>query len=349
MLGAEFSELSTNKFLRIEDGAVWCSLCLLKIRPVTAKSIKQHIKSRPHKEALTKGVFPSHSDNRDHRVDSCDYCLLVDPDHSVHDLLTCIPPKLILNVPTKRSLSVPFITTHSGSLRIFSSESCEQSFESTTRLSISPIEAFGSLLDSISVSWGGLRVPNLDINGSNIQPSSAKEALLLVRDQLTVKNSALWVSFQADHLIEDPIWWPSRSNFGVPGYTNLILTKGQHAGIGLHHDVDHYTPSVDPGREPREIATYLTLASGTKSVLLLEPEFSSSDFTLREKHPMYEFSVLANEKILSEFKKGRGYLFTLKNCPDGSFTTLFIPPRWQHWLVAEEPASIIFGGSYFVD
>ncbi|KAJ8905994.1 hypothetical protein NDN08_002494 [Rhodosorus marinus] len=308
-----------------------CEVCGVLVSTSTAKGIKQHLRSKPHKDALRHGrkevekkvavscqlhgfedagmnELPVVHPRELEPVESS----FLDPDGFV----VCLPPRLVQNPKKHMSSGYPFLTLkalpHSREDRVIDLD-------------------IGQVVETCCCA-GGRRLPNVDINGENICVKSHPEALTLLRSAIDEKRP-FWASVQADSEVAHPEWWPADRM--VPTYTNILITQGETCGIGMHIDVDHYANSGPV------IDTYLTIIKGSKQVLMFPPNGSKE----HEQIGSSSLPKLLTKDQLERIVEGNGYFFTLSADPRPR--TLFIPRAWHHWLVSTSSESIAFTSSVY--
>jgi len=229
--------------------------------------------------------------------------------------LVCAAPKVVANAKKATRLGRPFLT-HKALPPDIEDEVLSR-----------PVEE----VIAQCCRGGGRRVPNLDIEGENVRVDSFTHGLELIIGALD-DGKSFWTSLQADEEVVHPEWW--RTDALVPTYTNILITQGLGAGIGLHVDVDNF------GRRGAVIDTYLTLLFGTKLVALLPPNKVPAGVD-----SLAQFPDPISTSLLSEILQAGGNFFTL----DATHrpVTLFIPRGWHHWLISSSAQTMAFTASTF--
>lgn len=311
-------------------------MCKGWITSTSAKSVKQHGKSRPHKDAVRGKESKNESkleyrpqqrcllhDDDDKDGDENDGIVICHPEEDadsavdVGDLQwVCIAPDVVSN-PRKavKTRKCPFVT--------WKALSREEDGESWWFQAEDVIER--------CCVAGGRRVPNIDLAGENLCVKSFSHAAELlygaVRD-----GRRFWTSMQADDEVIHPEWWPLDRL--VPTYTNVLMTQGINIGIGLHVDVDHYA------KKGAVIDTYLTLVVGIKQVLMLPPGDVPQALSTLSAFPR-----ALSKDTLRVIRAQKGFYFTLNACNRPA--TLYIPRGWHHWLISTSPFTVAFTASKY--
>eukprot|EP01118_Nematostelium_gracile_P011081 TRINITY_DN3897_c0_g1_i1.p1 TRINITY_DN3897_c0_g1~~TRINITY_DN3897_c0_g1_i1.p1 ORF type:complete len:353 (+),score=66.40 TRINITY_DN3897_c0_g1_i1:1-1059(+) len=319
----ELKQLSEHfNLLSVESSSsvIHCSLCNLSLGSSLNKGIKQHLKSKTHKQLLKGKPLKNEKIQKQIVQSVCDLCDLLDnfdshyhpfadlPDTPDSNTITegkriCIAPPFIAK-PTLGTK--PFITLANGELPHYP----KKLEDVLNRYCVGFVE----------------RMPNIDINGScqEVHSLNAAGHLLLQAHQ---NKETYWAAFSVNDMIQ-PKWWPN--DRVVPGYTQIIVGRGA-TDIGIHTDV--YGP------QKIQVDTYITLCSGAKQVLMLPPNAGILS-ELPEKFPL-DISLELAKKIHDE----GGYFFELKRRSDKGHVTLFVPKGWHHWLLGRSNWAVIFGAS----
>eukprot|EP00128_Syssomonas_multiformis_P005740 Colp12_sorted_trinity150504_noHs@11604 len=312
-----------------------CVLCDITFSASNPKLAKQHIKSKTHKSSMKNDA----NGNKDCAEEAlanlriegenrCKICDLYD-DYDLFELYKlnrtghdskcsaeediCIPPP-VTDTPKKELLKgTPFVTLRGpGSIQ----------------------RVPKNLGDSISIlckQGGTERVPNLDVDGTNVCIKSWSHARKVL-EGLIDEPKTFWISFMVGDELTDPVWWPKANK--VPTYSNVIIGSGG-AGIGMHIDVDHYGP------EPVPVDTYLCMQLGCKRAILLPP----TQKIFKENDPFpEEFTA----DLIENIQEAGGYVFDLMgHVGEGVTPTLFIPKGWFHCLIGVTDWHVVLTASKY--
>ena len=187
------------------------------------------------------------------------------------------------------------------------------------------------------------RLPNCDVAGTRVSVSSLRDVRRALVAAAGSPGVAAWAA--APSPVLHPTWWPR--DRAVPSYDQVIFSV-RSASIGIH--IDQAAPPAPPSadRRPLEpVATYLTLVSGTKRVLLLPPSATwLTEACAAEDRPEFPHGDAERDgAVLRRVVASGGYCFELRVQGDGDATTLYMPKGWWHWVVATSEAAVAYGGS----
>ncbi|KAG8470932.1 hypothetical protein KFE25_009353 [Diacronema lutheri] len=206
------------------------------------------------------------------------------------------------------------------------------------------------------------RHPKVDVGEANLPVASWAEARRAL-EAAQAAGRTFWCTLfcaQMGH----PAWWPKAAkgthgvgegDKSVPFFDQIIIGSGR-AGIGLHAD------SYGARRAP--VSTCLTLARGRKRIIMLPPSAGDGNITCGwfNGEP---FPLEPSAELLARIAAVGGYCFEMSVPRGGSPVAFFTPAGWFHWLLGDtchapgcaEPVRactdacgnwhVAFGGSFF--
>ena len=270
----------------------------------------------------------------------------------------CVLPPRVLQDPRAECprLDVPFVTAQCGSVPVVP-DRLEQTIEAY--LPARPREEHDD------------EAPDFGYDGSGKLAASwlNQEGVRMTLRAADAEGRRYWAAFACDQLRQPPWWPPAAAGAGgvgsgpgsVPLYDQVIVGRGA-TGIGLHADAYGHGP------ERKLVATCLTIARGSKHVLLLPPacarpgEPTKPDDAWADVAASFPFAP--PPATLRRLVEAGGFLFRMRAVSeaDGRSLALFLPAGWLHWLVGDGRGDdgddggggahgwhALYGGSFFPD
>ena len=274
----------------------------------------------------------------------------------------CVLPPRVVQDPRAECprLDVPFVTDECGSVPIIP-DGLEQTIDAY--LPARPREEHED------------ETPDFGYDGSGKLAASwlNQEGVRMTLRAADADGRRYWAAFSCDQL-RQPAWWPAAATGAggvgsgpgsVPLYDQVIVGRGA-TGIGLHAD------AYGHGSERKLVATCLTIARGSKHVLLLPPACAKPGAPTMPDDAWADvaasFPFAPTPATLRRIAEAGGFLFRMRAVSEaeGRSLALFLPAGWLHWLVGdgrgdgsevvagEESSSAhgwhaLYGGSFFPD